>query len=105
MASMSAIEISGLRVRRGGKLVLPDLSLEGPAGAVTGLRGPSGGGETTRMRSRGGGQGGGGARGAGARGAGGVGLAAVADRVCDAGAVGVCGSDGARESALLRAGA
>jgi ABC-2 type transport system ATP-binding protein len=51
MATMSAIEISGLRVRRGGKLVLPDLSLEVPAGSVTGLLGPSGCGKTTLMRS------------------------------------------------------
>src|SRR4029450_10976815 len=51
MASMSAIEISGLRVRRGGKLVLPDLSLEVPAGAVTGVLGPSGGGKATLLRS------------------------------------------------------
>src|SRR5215203_3035761 len=51
MASMSAIEISGLRVRRGGKVVLPDLSLEVPAGSVTGLLGPSGCGKTTLMRS------------------------------------------------------
>jgi ABC-2 type transport system ATP-binding protein len=48
---MSAIEISGLRVRRGNKVVLPDLSLTVEAGSVTGLLGPSGCGKTTLMRS------------------------------------------------------
>jgi ABC-2 type transport system ATP-binding protein len=48
---VSAIEISGLRVRRGGKLVLPDLSMEVEVGSVTGLLGPSGCGKTTLMRS------------------------------------------------------
>ena len=48
---MSAIEISGLRVRRGDNLVLPDLSLSVEAGSVTALLGPSGCGKTTLMRS------------------------------------------------------
>ncbi|MGH2983466.1 MAG: ABC transporter ATP-binding protein [Solirubrobacterales bacterium] len=48
---MSAIEVSGLRVRRGGNLVLPDLSLEVEPGSVTALLGPSGCGKTTLMRS------------------------------------------------------
>jgi ABC-2 type transport system ATP-binding protein len=48
---MSAISISGLRVRRGDKVVLPDLSLEVESGSVTGLLGPSGCGKTTLMRS------------------------------------------------------
>ena len=48
---MSAIEISGLRVRRGDKVVLPDLSLTVEAGSVTALLGPSGCGKTTLMRS------------------------------------------------------
>jgi len=48
---MSAIEISGLRVRRGGNLVLPDLSLTVEPGSVTALLGPSGCGKTTLMRS------------------------------------------------------
>ncbi len=48
---MSAIEISDLRVRRGGSLVLPKLSLGVEAGSVTGLLGPSGCGKTTLMRS------------------------------------------------------
>jgi ABC-2 type transport system ATP-binding protein len=47
----SAILIDGLHVRRGGKLVLPDLSLEVRRGAVTGLLGPSGSGKTTLIRS------------------------------------------------------
>jgi ABC-2 type transport system ATP-binding protein len=48
---LSAIEISGLRVRRGDNLVLPDLSLNVEAGSVTALLGPSGCGKTTLMRS------------------------------------------------------
>jgi ABC-2 type transport system ATP-binding protein len=47
----SAIEISDLRVRRGGNLVLPGLSLSVEPGSVTGLLGPSGCGKTTLMRS------------------------------------------------------
>jgi ABC-2 type transport system ATP-binding protein len=48
---VSAINIAGLRVRRGNKVVLPDLSLSVEAGSVTGLLGPSGCGKTTLMRS------------------------------------------------------
>jgi len=48
---MSAIEIDGLRVKRGQNLVIPGLSLDVPAGSVTGLLGPSGCGKTTLMRS------------------------------------------------------
>jgi ABC-2 type transport system ATP-binding protein len=51
VSSASAIEIAGLRVRRGGNLVLPDLSLEVEDGSVTALLGPSGCGKTTLMRS------------------------------------------------------
>jgi ABC-2 type transport system ATP-binding protein len=47
----SAIEVSELRVRRGGNLVLPRLTLSVPRGSVTGLLGPSGCGKTTLMRS------------------------------------------------------
>jgi ABC-2 type transport system ATP-binding protein len=46
-----AIEVSGLRVLRGGKLVLRDVSLDVSPGLVTGLLGPSGSGKTTLMRS------------------------------------------------------
>ena len=48
---MSAVEIEGLRVRRGGRLVLDDFSVAIRAGAVTGLLGPSGSGKTTLMRA------------------------------------------------------
>ena len=46
-----AIAVSDLRVRRGGALVLPGLSLTVSAGIVTGLLGPSGSGKTTLMRA------------------------------------------------------
>jgi ABC-2 type transport system ATP-binding protein len=46
-----AIRISQLRVDRGGKTVLPDLSLEIEPARVTGLLGPSGSGKTTLMRA------------------------------------------------------
>jgi ABC-2 type transport system ATP-binding protein len=47
----AAVEIAGLRVRRGGREVLPGISLTIPAGRVTGLLGPSGSGKTTLMRA------------------------------------------------------
>jgi len=46
-----AIRIEGLRVVRGGRAVLPGLSLQVPRGQVVGLLGPSGCGKTTLMRS------------------------------------------------------
>jgi len=46
-----AIAVRSLRVVRGGKLVLPDLSVAVEAGAVTGLLGPSGSGKSTLMRA------------------------------------------------------
>ena len=46
-----AIQIEHLRVRRGGREVIADLSLEVAAGRVTGLLGPSGCGKTTLMRA------------------------------------------------------
>jgi len=49
--SDSAISIAHLRVVRGKNLVIPDLSLEVPRGAVVGLLGPSGSGKSTLMRS------------------------------------------------------
>jgi ABC-2 type transport system ATP-binding protein len=46
-----AISIRDLHVRRGGKPILPGISLEVPTGIVTGLLGPSGSGKTTLLRS------------------------------------------------------
>lgn len=46
-----AIEISGLRVSRGGRLVIPDLALRVPTGQIVGMLGPSGGGKSTVMRA------------------------------------------------------
>ena len=48
---MAAIDIEGLRVRRGGRDVLPGISLAIPPQRVTGLLGPSGCGKTTLMRA------------------------------------------------------
>jgi ABC-2 type transport system ATP-binding protein len=48
---MHAIEARHLHVVRGGREVLPDLSLVVPTGGVTGLLGPSGSGKSTFMRS------------------------------------------------------
>jgi ABC-2 type transport system ATP-binding protein len=45
-----ALEVTGLRVVRGGRAVLRDVSVAVEAGAVTGLLGPSGCGKTTLMR-------------------------------------------------------
>lgn len=46
-----AIDIRDLLVRRGGKPILPGISLRVPRGRVTGLLGPSGSGKTTLMRA------------------------------------------------------
>lgn len=51
MKNVNAIEVDHLRVVRGGRVVLPDLSLDVPAGEVVGLLGPSGSGKTTLMRA------------------------------------------------------
>jgi ABC-2 type transport system ATP-binding protein len=50
-AVASTIEITGLRVDRGGATVIDDLTLSVEEGVVTGLLGPSGGGKSTLMRS------------------------------------------------------
>ncbi|MEN2740580.1 ABC transporter ATP-binding protein [Microbacterium sp. X-17] len=47
----SAVVIRGLRVRRGRTTVFDGLDLDLPAGRITGLLGPSGGGKTTLMRA------------------------------------------------------
>jgi ABC-2 type transport system ATP-binding protein len=47
----AAIAIDSLRVVRGGKLVVPGISVEIPAQRVTGLLGPSGSGKTTLIRA------------------------------------------------------
>lgn len=46
-----AIVVDHLKVKRGTRLVLPDLSVRVPKGQVIGLLGPSGGGKSTLMRS------------------------------------------------------
>jgi ABC-2 type transport system ATP-binding protein len=48
---VAAIEIRDLRVVRGGKVVLPELSADVAAGSVTGLLGPSGSGKSTLLRA------------------------------------------------------
>ena len=45
-----SIEVSDLRVKRGGNLVIPKLDVTIPSGSVTGLLGPSGCGKTTLIR-------------------------------------------------------
>ncbi|RDI49575.1 ABC transporter ATP-binding protein [Nocardia mexicana] len=50
-SSPPAIEVDDLRVSRGGREVLHDVSLTVPTGSITGLLGPSGCGKTTLMRS------------------------------------------------------
>ena len=47
----SAINVTDLRVDRGGRTVLEDLTFTIPPGAVTGLLGPSGCGKTTLIRA------------------------------------------------------
>jgi ABC-2 type transport system ATP-binding protein len=51
MTSSAAVEVTGLRVRRGNRLVLRDVSCTIPRGSVTGLLGPSGCGKTTLLRA------------------------------------------------------
>jgi ABC-2 type transport system ATP-binding protein len=46
-----AISIRNLVIERGGRLVLPEISLDVGTGVVTGLLGPSGSGKTTLMRA------------------------------------------------------
>ena len=47
----AAISLSELKVRRGNQLVLDGISIELPAGSITGLLGPSGSGKTTMLRA------------------------------------------------------
>ncbi len=51
LSTPASIEISGLRVERGGLEVLHGVALDVIAGSVTGLLGPSGCGKTTLLRS------------------------------------------------------
>jgi ABC-2 type transport system ATP-binding protein len=51
MNSSLPIQIRDLHVRRGGRLVLPGVSLDIRTGVVTGLLGPSGSGKSTLMRA------------------------------------------------------
>ena len=46
-----AVEVRGLVVDRGGRRVLHGIDCVVPAGTVTGLLGPSGGGQSTLLRS------------------------------------------------------
>ena len=50
-ADDAAIDVRELCVRRGGKVVLPGISLHVSRGRVTGLLGPSGSGKTTLLRA------------------------------------------------------
>jgi ABC-2 type transport system ATP-binding protein len=50
-SSPAAVAVEHLRVLRGAREVLPDISLTVPRGQVVGLLGPSGGGKTTLLRS------------------------------------------------------
>jgi ABC-2 type transport system ATP-binding protein len=47
----TAVEVHSLRVRRGGRLVLDDVTCSMAAGTVIGLLGPSGAGKTTLIRA------------------------------------------------------
>ena len=51
VSAIPSIAIRDLRVRRGGRLVLPGVSVDIHPGIVTGLLGPSGSGKTTLMRA------------------------------------------------------
>jgi ABC-2 type transport system ATP-binding protein len=51
MTNYSAVVVEGLRVRRGQREVLHDVSCSVPTGSITGLLGPSGCGKTTLMRA------------------------------------------------------
>ncbi|HEY4977445.1 MAG TPA: ABC transporter ATP-binding protein [Gaiellaceae bacterium] len=51
MAASPSIVVDKLRIRRGGVVVLDEISLSVASGRVTGLLGPSGSGKTTLMRA------------------------------------------------------
>ena len=51
MTDTPAVRVDGLRVVRGGTVVLPELSCDIATGSVTGLLGPSGSGKSTLIRA------------------------------------------------------
>ena len=51
MTDAAAVRVDALRVIRGGRIVLPELSCEVATGRVTGLLGPSGSGKSTLIRA------------------------------------------------------
>ena len=51
MTGVAAVTVDRLRVIRGGRVVLPELSCEVATGRVTGLLGPSGSGKSTLIRA------------------------------------------------------
>lgn len=51
MTDDAAVCVRGLRVRRGGRVVLPGIDLDIPRGQVVGLLGPSGDGKSTILRA------------------------------------------------------
>ena len=51
MEASPAVAVDSLRVKRGGRRVLQDITFTAPRGSITGLLGPSGSGKTTLIRA------------------------------------------------------